>query len=235
MEVPKLKGWTEFKSWGWFALAAATTIWTHLALAKGAFYPNLFDGSIFLLQIIYAARGLKPYVDYGFVYPPGPAWLFGQILHLRDIQTLLPAVSLFNLLLAAVGAILLARLTRTKRRFLSAAFLFCIGSIMPLVCMYFGFDPCPISMSCVTLLFLLSTVRRLGTFPKYLALTISVAISTLWRWDRAIGPVVLLLLGGFAFWMTASGSGRHKTRLRWMARHLLQAGFYRSRGLFRHS
>jgi hypothetical protein len=49
---------------------------------------NEFDGALFQLQVLYAARGLSPYADYGFLYPPGPAFVLGWLLRIDSSEAL---------------------------------------------------------------------------------------------------------------------------------------------------
>lgn len=216
--------WAATLSWAWVALGSLLTVWTHVCMALGAFHVSVFDGSLFLLQSIYAARGMKPYVDYGFVYPPGPAWIFGEVLHLRSISELLPAVSLFNLIAVLACAWLLANEAKYYCRFVAGVALLCIGTLLPLACMWSFVDPCPLSLSSLTLLLALRLTRRSGRPAEWAAFGLVAAVATLWRWDRML-PAILIQIFAAASLGTADRFSRQRARgLRIISRRLLTVG-----------
>ena len=195
----------------WLAFAGVLAIWAHLALGLGAFHPNQFDGALFLLQVMYAARGLKPYVDYGFLYPPGPALLFGQVLHLRDVAQVLMAVAVFNAAGVIACVAILMKLAR-RTMIVGGAALVCLGAAVPMACMSLGADPCPITLSCLCFLLLMMAIESRSRWVC-LALAAAALVSTLWRWERALAILLVFAVGAAGTCLTAAaGVARNRRR-----------------------
>ncbi len=212
----------------WLSLSILAAGWVHLALAWGAFHVNYFDSALFLLQPMYASRGLKPYIDYGFLYPPGPALLFGKVLRLREISQVQIAVSVFNALAVAGCLAVLVRQAKSDRLALSGAALFCVGAIVPMACMSMGADPCPLTLTCLSLLLLFAALRHGGSRSLWLAAAAASSVTTLWRWERVLPAVLVLAFGAFVLWAAAAHFVQDQRRLIFMAQQLWRttlAGF----------
>jgi hypothetical protein len=93
-------------------------LWAHATAATGAF--NLaglaFDYPLRLVEVVYAARGLAPYADFGFLYPLGLVWFYGKLLRLQDPGVINAAIILGNLLLVSICAWQVMRLTQGSWR-----------------------------------------------------------------------------------------------------------------------
>ena len=75
---------------------------------------NYFDQSLRLLQVVYAARGLTPYLDYGVIYPPGYAWFYGKLLRLQEPESVIVAIANLFLVVACAGQLM--RLAPDRRQ-----------------------------------------------------------------------------------------------------------------------
>lgn len=180
-------------AWVLAVLAFAALLWANAAAALGAHPPNFFDGALFLLQSIFAAQGLAPYRDAGFVYPPGTAILFGQILGLATPAAIRLAAWSLSLALSLLNAALFWRLA--PRPLPLAAFLLILAA-QALFWGDQGTEPITPNLVIAILLLALHTQRHGPTPARLAALAAAATLCTLFRWDRALA--IALMLAGTA-------------------------------------
>lgn len=180
-------------------------------LASSGILPiNTNDGSNFLLQALYAGQGLEPYKDYGFVYPPGIALLFGKFLGLTQGGMFLRTVWLAGFLLIAINMFLVTTLNTKPFRFFISGLMGLVSSLFVTILFYtHGTEP---FTTLLLLTLLLLSVQNLSSpsRQRLVAIFLCGFCITLIRWDRAIAVAGIdfaatLLLGGLA-WKKASRS-----------------------------
>ena len=132
-----------------------------------------------MLQAVYAARGLTPYTDYGFVYPPGFAWLYGKLLRLQDPASVITAMDFVRVLLVFVCAGQLMRLARRRRRLLGGALLLIVGGVVPLSSGIFE----PVILVAIAMLVMMEIMTRGVSAVRAGMLAAITAMGTLLRWD----------------------------------------------------
>jgi hypothetical protein len=171
---------------GAFGVCLAIAIFCHGAAACGVFPPNPFDGALFLLQSIYAALGLIPYLDYGFPYPPGVAIFFGSLLHLADNGSVMKVVWMSSLILLSANVYVAARLARGRGWLLCAGAYFIVGGLAAIIWATEG--PEPFTHWLLFLIVLLTVqVLRCGISPvRLLAIALTSCTLALLRWDRVV-------------------------------------------------
>ncbi len=187
-------------AWGVLAVGLATVLVSHYVAACGAFPPNPFDGALFLLQSIYASRGLTPYLDYGFVYPPGVALLFGKLFGLPDSSSVMKAVWASSLLLVGTNMFFAFRLAQGPSRIFGVGLYLILGGIATLLWAHIGTEPFTHSLLLLILLLTLHGLRS-GISPSRITLVGLAAFAiTLVRWDRAlVFTAVEIALAGVAW------------------------------------
>jgi hypothetical protein len=190
--------WRESLIWGWFVFGTFAALWAHTAMAIGAFDIGVFDDSLRLLQPIYAARGLAPYLDYGFVYPPGSAWFYGVILGLREPGPVIATNAIIHLLLVAAVAWQVMRLNPGRQRLLGGAALLLFGSIVPVT-----YPACGVILLPLALLVMVEVMTR-GVSASRLAILAGLGfIGTLIRWDWMLFVAILEMIGAAVIWLAA--------------------------------
>ena len=183
-------GWRKWLAGLWFALCAAVAAGAHMAAALGGYFsmgplvrPLDFDYPLRMLEVIYAARGLTPYRDFGFVYPPGQVWLYGKVLGLQQPGSVTAAIAVASLLLWAGCAWQLARLVPAARRwFVAGAVLLVMGGAAPFL---WGYVPLtePIPLLALATLLVFAEVQDDPSRARLAALATVAAVETLLRWD----------------------------------------------------
>src|SRR5262245_40009098 len=106
---------------------------SHYVAACGTFSANFFDGSLFLLQSIYAAKGLIPYREFGFVYPPGTALVLGKLFSLSEPESVTMATWAGSFLLLSVGLLLVFHLRRGQAPIVPVGLLCMLGAYAALI------------------------------------------------------------------------------------------------------
>ena len=200
--------WRARLAWAWFALGALMALWAHATAAIGAFRAMGaldFDYPLRLVEVIYAAKGLTPYSDFGFLYPPGQVWFYGKLLRLQDPPTINAAITLVNLLLWSICAWQMMRLIKGWRWWFGGAVLLVLGGAMPWVCgpgSLASLEPLPLLAIAVLLLV---EVSEQGPSPARLAALVGVAAAgTLFRWDWTLFAAVLEFGWAAAMWLAAA-------------------------------
>jgi hypothetical protein len=166
-----------------------------LLASSGAFPINLFDGSLMLLQPLYASRGLVPYRDYGFIYSPGLAIIYGQIFGITDAGLFLRLawLTVFGMMMMNAGLIL--RLIKNPWRHAAAGFgVFII--LLPILALTYshGSEPFSLPLMAMMMLGTILYLREPSTCRSLLMLGVIAFVTTIIRWDRALilGCVELL-------------------------------------------
>jgi hypothetical protein len=220
--------WQERLGWVWFAMGALMALWAHLAAALGTFNAIRtldFDYMLRLVEVVYAAQGLTPYVDFGFVYPPGEVWLYGKVLRLHDPATINTAIDLGNLILWSVCTWQVMRLSKKLRWWLGGAVLLVLAGAMPLAWgagSWVLTETLPLLL--IAVLLAVEVIERGSSRARLAALVCVTAAGTLFRWDWTLGVVVLEAGWAAAMWLTASILKPDQTRLvRPMAERLWRA------------
>jgi hypothetical protein len=190
---------------GWFALGALMAFWAHATTAIGVLSTMGaldFDDPLRLVEVIYAAKGLTPYADFGFVYPPGQVWFYGKLLGLQNPATIVAAIIFSNLLLWSICAWQMMRLTPGRRLWFGGAVLLLLGGTIPLVSESLGSalsQPLPLLL--IAVLLVVEVMER-GTSPARLATLVCVTVvGTLFRWDWILFVVVLEAGWAAAIWL----------------------------------
>jgi hypothetical protein len=151
-----------------------------------------FDYPLRLVEVVYAAKGLTPYVDFGFVYPPGQVWFYGKLLRLQDPGVINAAITLGNLLLVSICAWQVMRLTPGWRRLFGGTVLLVLGGAMPVALQSFDLEPIILLLIAVLLV---EEVMERGSSAARLSALVGVAVvGTLFRWDWIL-PVAVLEAG----------------------------------------
>jgi hypothetical protein len=199
--------WLQRLAWSWFAMGALLALWAHVAAAFGTFgvIRTLdFDYALRLVEVAYAGRGLTPYVDFGFVYPPGQAWLYGKFLRLHDPAAINAAIDIGNLLLWSICAWQMMRLSKGLRWWLGGTILLVIGGAMPLVWgggSWLLLEPLP--LLAIALLLVVEGMERGPSRATLAALLCATAAGTIFRWDWSLGFVLLEAGWAATIWLTA--------------------------------
>jgi hypothetical protein len=172
---------------GTFGVCLTIAILCHGAAACGVYAPDPFGGALFLLQSIYAALGLIPYLDYGFLYPPGIAMFFGSLLHLADNGSVMKVVWTSSFILLSANVYVAARLAQGREWLSCAGVYFILGGLAALIWADGGGEP--FSLWLLLLIVLLTVqVLRSGISPvRLLAVGLASTALALVRWDRALG------------------------------------------------
>lgn len=204
-------------AWGWFAMGALLAVWAHAAAALGTFGVIRvldFDYMLRLAEVVYTARGLTPYVDFGFVYPPGQVWLYGKLLGLQDPAQVNIAIDLVNLVLWSICAWQVMRLTKGLRWWLGGAVLLILGGAMPLVWgagSWVLLEPFPLLV--IAALLLVEVMERGPSRAKLAALVVAAAAGTLFRWDWILATAGLEAGWAAAMWLAAGALKREQSNL----------------------
>ena len=163
---------------------------------------NRFDGALFSLQALYTSRGLTPYRDFGFVYPPGNAWLFGSLLGLDSLASLNAAVAVVvGIAILANVALLWIFVGRSPGLLAASGLLLLISGLAISLWATMTATSLPSQLS-ITIVLLLALSVRAGPFDR-VAVRLSAAVAfflALCRWDTmaAFLLVELALLAGGA-------------------------------------
>jgi hypothetical protein len=187
--------WHERLAWGWLGLGALAALWSHTALAIGAFGVNYFDEAGRLLQAVYAARDLTPYADYGFIYPPGYAWFYGKLLRLQEPELVRAAIAVVNLLLVVACAGQLMRLAKDWRPLYGGTVLLMLGGAIPIAAPNVQ-DPHSMILVPISVLLLVEVMTRGPSAARMATLVSVAAVTAVFRWDWIL--FVALLEAGAA-------------------------------------
>jgi hypothetical protein len=174
---------------------------SHYAAACGTFSTNIFDGSLFLLQSIYAAKGLIPYREFGFLYPPGTALVLGKLFSLSQPESVTMATWVGSFLLLSVGLLLVVHLRRGRAPTVPVGLLCILGAYAALIwAALLGTEPFSHWLIFLIMLFTLRALQ-LGLGP---GLVVSAAMAScalaLVRWDRAVAVSGLTLILSITVW-----------------------------------
>lgn len=195
-------------------------LWAHATAVIGAFSGMGaldFDYPLRLVEVIYAAKGLTPYADFGFLYPPGQVWFYGKLLRLQDPATINAAITLVNLLLWSVCAWQVMRLTNGWRWWFGGTALLVLGGAIPLVWgpgSWALLEPLP--LLAIAVLLVVEVLMRGPSMARLAALVGVAAAGTLFRWDWILFAVVLEVAWAAVMWLAAA---RLKTGQSVLARH----------------
>jgi glycosyltransferase involved in cell wall biosynthesis len=203
LDACRKPAWRNALAWCWLALGALAALWSHAAMATSAFGVNFFDESLRLLQVIYAAHGLTPYADYGFLYPPGFAWFYGKLLRLREPESVVAVIAVVNLLLVVACAGQLMRLAPNRRRLLGGTVLLMLGGVIPVASKLSGQEPATLILLPIAMLLLVEVMTRGLSTARVAALVGVATIGTLIRWDWILTASVLEAGGAAAVWLAA--------------------------------
>lgn len=160
-----------------------------LFASSGIFPININDGANFPLEALYAAQGLIPYRDYGFVYPPGIAIFFGDLLHITDGGVFLHIVWLINFIILSTNSYLLSKLTTGAVRFIGAGVLLLVF-VQPQLVLFHSHGTEIFTTPLLLTLLLLSLLQlraKTDSTPRLVMLSVCAFIVTMVRWDRALG------------------------------------------------
>jgi hypothetical protein len=191
-------------------------------MATGAFGVDVLDQSLRVLQSVFAARGLTPYADYGFLYPPGFAWFYGKLLGLQQPESVIAANAVVDLLLALTCAIQVMRLAASHRWLFGGAVLLLLGGAMPVVMELYAGPNSPVLLL-IALLLLVEVMTRGPSAARVVALVGVAAVGTLIRWDFTLFAAVLEVGGAAVVWLAAGTiplGSEQSTQVRRMALHL---------------
>jgi hypothetical protein len=200
-------GWRQKLGWAWFAVGVLLAFWVHAVLALGTFSVMRvldFDYMLRLVEVRYAAQGLAPYRDFGFVYPPGQVWFYGKVLRLQDAAAINAAIDLVNLLLWSICAWQLMRLSKELRWWFGGAVFLVLGGAMPLVWgagSWALMEPLPL-LAIATLL-VVEVMERGPSRATLIALAGVSAASALFRWDWILGAALLEAGWAATMWLAA--------------------------------
>jgi hypothetical protein len=155
-----------------------------------------FDYPLRLVEVVYAAKGLTPYADFGFVYPPGQVWFYGKLLRLQDPATINAAITLVNLLLWSICAWQMMRLTARWRWWFGGTVLLVMGFAMDL-----GSEPLPLLL--IAVLLVVEVMERGPSAARLAALVGVTMVGTLFRWDWILFAAVLEAGWAAVMWLVA--------------------------------
>lgn len=192
--------WQEWLARGWLGLGALAALWSHAALATSAFGVNYFDQAGRLLQAVYAARGLTPYADYGFIYPPGYAWFYGKLLRLQEAESVIAAIAVVNLLLVVTCAGQLMRLAKNRRQLYGGTVLLMLGGAIPMASPNVQ-DPHSLILVPIAVLLLVEVMTRGPSAARVAALVGVAAVAALFRWDWILFVALLEAGGAAVVWL----------------------------------
>ena len=199
--------WLQRLSWMWFATGALFALWAHVAAALGTFgvIRTLdFDYMLRLVEVAYAAKGFTPYVDFGFVYPPGQVWLYGKLLRLQDPAATNAVIDAGNLFLWTICAWRAMKLSKAMRWWLGGTILLVIGGAMPLVWgagSYILLEPLP--LLAIALMVVVEGMEHGASKSILLTLVCVMAAGTMFRWDWPLGFVLLEAGWAALMWIAA--------------------------------
>ncbi len=184
----------QFVGWAGLLLGAVAATWSFTAAIFNAHPPFFYDGPLYVLQSAYPARGLVMYRDFGEVYGPGVAAVFGTLLGLETPASIyLVAWTLTAILHAINMALIWAISDRLRRVFVATCYLLFM-SIVVLFWGAWGWEPLITGLMMAMCLVPVVVIRN---GPTRLNICCYVLVSTatmVWRWDRIL-PMTLVLVG----------------------------------------
>ena len=216
--------WRSRLALGWFALGVLIALWGYAKAAIGSLSNTGaldFDSPLWMVEILYSAKGLKPYTDFGFVYPPGHVWLYGSILHLSSPASILIAASLVHLVLWSICAWQVVRLIPNWEW---------IGAVL-LVVSCGGGKSEALALLLIAVLLVVETMERDVSAGRLAALLGASAAGAMFRWDWILAVAVLEAGWAATIWLTArrseagrSVAARQVARRLWWAALVALAG-----------
>lgn len=211
-------------------------LWAHFAAAVGTFSVIRvlgFDDMLRLVEAVYSAKGLTPYVDFGFVYPPGQVWLYGKLLGLQDTAAINAAMDAVNLLLWSICAWQVMRQSKGTMLWLGGTVLFLVGGVMPLV---WGTGSAvlsePLPLLIITILLVMEAMERGPSRTNQVAIVGVAAAGTVFRWDWILGAALLECGLAAALWLVAGVlSPERSIAVRQLTARLWRAALYALAGV----